>query len=104
MKEEKSKYGEIVVGGWHVKKEVTIAQIVTLLTIVGWMIIWASDVESRFTSLAAEDRRIEQKADIVSEATGNTFTAYQRQTVSALRRIDRNLTSLGNKIDGKADK
>lgn len=56
--------GEYKVNGWHLKKEVTIGQLITILCISVSGLWWASSVETRIIHLVGEDRRIEQKHDV----------------------------------------
>lgn len=104
MNIQKENCGEYIVSGWHLEKRVTIGQIVTLITILISGLCWASSVETRMVGLSSEDRRIEEKTDIVIRAMGLHFDTYKKDTVRALNRIDRSITKLGDKIDSKADK
>jgi len=79
--------------GWHLKKEVTIVQILTLISVVASAIWWAATVETRFVVLAGEDRRIEEKVDL-----GNL------NLERILNRIERKQDKLYDKMDNKADK
>lgn len=96
--------GELILGEWHLEKRVTITQIITLVTVIVSGIWWASNVDARIIGLGAEDRRIEEKTDIIVEALGENFRIYQKENLRALGRIDRSIGKLGDKIDNKADK
>ena len=95
---------DVSIGGWHLKKEVTIGQIITLITILVSGIWWASSVETRLGTSAAERTRIEQKLDITLEGMTDRFDRYQNQVSESMGRIERNLTQINDKLDKKADK
>lgn len=95
---------DIVVHGWHLKKEVTIGQLVTILVILVSGLWWASSVETRFAQLNAEDKRIEEKTQLVFNHMNSKFDVYQKDIERALGRIDRSIGKLSDKIDKKADK
>ncbi len=90
---EEDQAGDIVVNGWHLKKEVTIGQLLTLITLLISGLWWASSVETRLTHLDAEDIRIEQKNDMQNE-----------NIEKILGRIERKQDKIFDKLDGKADK
>lgn len=50
--------------GWHLKKEVHIAHIITVLMVIFSIIWWESNQEVNMAKLVANDNRIEQKVDI----------------------------------------
>jgi len=93
MSKAKEYNSEVIVAGWHLKKEVTIGQLVTLICILVSGLWWASSVESRLVHLSDEDRRIEQKQDL-----------HQKQLERILGRIERKQDKLFDKLDKKADK
>jgi len=85
--------GEYRVNGWHLKKEVTIGQLVTIVCILVSGLWWASSVETRIERLASEDRRIEQKNDI-----------QNKNIERILGRIERKQDKLFDKLDAKVNK
>ena len=85
--------GEFKVNGWHLKKEVTIGQLITLVVLLVSGLWWASSVETRLVFLSSEDFRIEQKQD-----------AQNRNIERLLGRIERKQDKLYDKIDNKVDK
>lgn len=91
--EQEEKTGEIVLAGWHLKKEITIAQIITLVSLLFSTLWWASSVETRLIHLSGEDKRIEQKQDT------NSLNIEK-----ILGRIERKQDKLFDKLDNKADK
>ena len=93
MKQQEKECGEIVLAGWHLKKEVTITQIITLVTLLISTLWWASSVETRLVYLSAEDLRIEQKQD-------QNFQSIER----ILGRIERKQDKIFDKLDKKMDK
>jgi len=50
--------------GWHLKKEVTIGQILTLGCLAVTGIWWASSVETRFMHLDGQIDRVEEAAKL----------------------------------------
>lgn len=89
----KEKVTEYVVSGWHLKKEVTIGQLVTIFVILISGLWWASSVETRFVHINGEIKRVEEKAEI-----------QNKTVISLLNRIDRKLNKMDDKLDKKADK
>ncbi|MCK5605483.1 hypothetical protein KAR91_26560 [Candidatus Pacearchaeota archaeon] len=85
--------GEFRVSGWHLKKEVTIGQLITIVCILVSGLWWASSVETRIERLTAEDRRIEQKNDI-----------QNKNIEKILGRIERKQDKLFDKMEEKANK
>jgi len=79
--------------GWHLKKEVTVGQVVTLMAVIVSGLWWASSVETRIAQLSAEGRRIEQKQDVQNKGIERI-----------LGRIESKQDKLIDKIDQKADK
>jgi hypothetical protein len=104
MTKEKEYAEEVIVAGWHLKKEVTIGQLVTLICILVSGLWWASSVETRLNGLHKEDERIEQKADIVIKNINAKFDLYQKDIERALGRIERKQDKIFDKLDEKADK
>lgn len=90
--------------GWHLKKEVTIGQLITIMVILVSGLWWASSIETRIAQLSAEDRRIEEKTEILYNNMNDQMASYQKDTIRALGRIDRSIGKLGDKIDKKVDK
>lgn len=99
-----SQRSEYIVNGWHLKKEVTIGQLVTLLALLISGLWWAGTVESRFTHISDQVVRIEEKAVITNNHINEKFDQYQREIQRSLGRIDRSIGKLSDKIDKKADK
>ena len=91
-------------GGWHLKKEVTIGQIVTLLSILITGIWWASAVETRLATLKASDQRIEEKTEILLSNMNDRFDRYQHDVSKALLEINKGITRLNDKLDEKVDR
>ncbi len=104
MSSEKQDCGEFRVNGWHLKKEVTIGQLVTIVMILVSGLWWASSVETRISGLSAEDRRIEEKTELIIQSVIDHIGIYQKDTIRALGRIDRSIGKLSDKLDRKADK
>jgi len=100
--------GEIVVSGWHLKKEVTIAQVVTIICVSISLVVWAVSIEGRVDQIeshfTAEDLRIEQKNDIIVRAMNSRFDRYQADVKDALRDIKGGIDRVEDKLDKKADK
>lgn len=94
----------IVMAGWHLKKEVTIGQLITMVMILISGIWWASSVETRITELSSERIRLEQKVDIVVENINNRFDSYQKNIERTLGRIERKQDKLFDKLESKQDK
>lgn len=98
----------IEVGGWHLKKEVTIGQIITIITILVSGLWWGASVEARISKNKIqsdfERLRIEQKLDITFENMTDKFDRYQAQVRESMGRIDRHLEAISQKLDRKADK
>jgi len=92
-KKNKNDCGEYRVSGWHLKKEVTIGQLITIIFILVSGLWWASSVETRIERLAAEDKRIEQKQDI-----------QNKNIEKILGRIERKQDKIFDKLDAKANK
>lgn len=101
--------------GWHLKKEVTIGQLVSMGMILISGLWWASSVETRFVDAfskieikeserKAEDARIEEKTEILFNNMGERFDRYQSDVSKALAKIDSSINRLSDKIDKKADK
>lgn len=103
-KKTKKPAENIMVHGWHLKKEVTIGQLVTLVVLLISGLWWASSVETRIAQLNAEDRRIEEKTQIIMDSMDSKFDQYQKDIERALGRIDRSIGKLSDKLDEKADK
>ena len=85
--------GEFKVSGWHLKKEVTIGQLITILVILVSGLWWASSVETRLVRVSDEIIRVEQKQDLQMMSITRLFN-----------RIDRKLNKIDDKMDRKADK
>ena len=77
---------EYSVGGWHLRKEITIGQIVTMVTVIVAVITWGTSVESRLLVLEKSNQTLEKRLD-------RDFADLKR----TLYRIE-------SKIDQKADK
>jgi len=101
---KKEDCGEIVMAGWHLKKEVTITQLVTLVALLVSSLWWASSVETRMSHLNGEAKRIEEKSELLFNGMNTRFLAHQNNIEKALGRIDRSIGRLSDKIDAKADK
>ena len=110
-----SKHKEKVLSGWHLKKEVTIGQLFTLITILVTGVWWASTIEAKVHELEVydknlrnimkmENKRIEDKTDILLKGMGDRFDRYQADVKDSLNKIERGIENLGEKIDRKADK
>ena len=84
---------EYVVSGWHLKKEVTIGQLVTIVALLISGLWWASSVETRMVHINGEIKRVEQKSEI-----------QNKTVIGLLNRIDRKLNKMDDKLDRKADK
>lgn len=108
-------YKDMNLMGWHLKKEVTIGQIITLLTILLSGLWWASSVETRLADgvsndrrieaeRIAEDRRIEQKTDIILKGMSDRFDRSQDAVSVAFEKIDDSLVRIEKKLDRKADR
>jgi len=99
---------EYVVGGWHLRKEVTISQIVTLASLLVAGIWWSATTDARIEQnaaySAAEDRRIEQKNDLIVNAMNGRFDRYQQTVKEALGEIKGGIKDINDKMDRKADK
>ena len=85
--------GKFKVNGWHLKKEVTIGQLVTILCILVSGLWWASSVETRLVKVSDEIVRVEQKQDL-----------QMKSVMTLFNRIDRKLNKIEDKIEKKADK
>lgn len=94
--------------GWHLKKEVTIGQIVTIMTLGVSLTIWAINLESKvdkhYATLKAEDIRIEQKTEIITSGMNDRFDRFQATVATALRDIQNGINRVEDKLDKKADK
>lgn len=99
---------EYKIKGWHLKKEVTIGQILTLVTVAITALIWAIQLESKVDKLnayvIAEDKRIEQKHDIYLKNLNDRFNLHQETLNRILNDINQGITRLNDKLDTKADK
>lgn len=95
---------EIAFKGWHLRKEVTVGQIVTLLVLLVSGVWWASSVETRFAASEAEDKRIEQKTELYMAGMTDRFDRYQSEVARALSKIDYSINRLSDKIDHKKDR
>lgn len=96
--------GEYKLNGWHLKKEVTIGQLLTTILILVSGLWWASSVETRIEKLNLEDHRIEQKTDIVLKNMNDRFDRYQVTVKDALADIKDGIDRVEDKLDKKADK
>jgi len=93
-----------IMSGWHLKKEVTVGQIITLVTLLISGIWWASTVETRLTESAGDRVRIEQKTDIIIDGMTDRYDRQEAMMNSIFTRIERHLERIEEKLDGKADK
>ena len=90
MQDHKDEYQ---ISGWHLKKEVTIGQIITMCMLCVSGFWWASNVEARLMHLNGEIRRVEELQKIQFGHIENLFN-----------RIDRKLNKIDDKIESKMDK
>lgn len=99
---------EITIGGWHLRKEVTIGQILTLLSLLVSGIVWATSMENKVlavdTRLTYEVKALEERSSIVEKNTNDRFDRYQRTVSEALGKIEGGIQRLHEKLDKKADK
>lgn len=93
-----------IIKGWHLRKEVTVGQILTLLTILIAGVAWANSVEMRLSSSEYELKRVEQKLNITIGNINDRFDRYQRQIEAAMVRIENKLDLINSKVDSKVDK
>lgn len=91
-------------GGWHLRKEITIGQILTMGMIVVSGLWWATTVETRMGQLTSEDRRIEEKFDIQLKAVSAQFLQAQTNIANTLTEIKYSLQRVNDKLDNKQDK
>lgn len=92
------------IGGWHLRKEVTVGQLITIFMIAVSGMWWASSVETRLTQMSMDSRRIEEKSEIVLKGMDMRFQTYQADIQQALQKIDRYFERIEQKIDQKADR
>ncbi len=108
MENTTDKCGEFKVNGWHLKKEVTIGQLLTLFTLAISVIFWVNSIESRIDKLSnhvmAEDKRIEEKTDLLLQNMSDRFDRYQKTVSDALLEIKGGIDRVEDKLDKKADK
>ena len=77
---------EYQLGGWHLRKEITIGQIVTMVTVIIGLITWGTSVESRLLILEKSNKTLEKRLD------------------RDFANIKKTLYRIEDKIDRKADK
>ncbi len=95
-------------GGWHLRKEVTVGQIVTIIALLISGLWWVAKIDARIDKLsdhtASEDRRIEQKNDLIVKAMNGRFDRYQQTVKEALSDIKDGINRVEDKLDKKQDK
>lgn len=106
MQENKSNISTL--HGWHLKKEVTIGQIATVVLLLVSGLWWATTVETRMGQLASEDKRIEQRYELQYQNITDRFDRYQATVTSAMNEIKSEIkdgfTRMDIKLDNKQDK
>ena len=95
--------GEIM-SGWHLKKEVTVGQIITLATLLISGVWWASTVETRLAQGDADRIRIEQNTNIIIGNMTERHDQHQDAMSKIFSRIERQLERIEDKMDKKEDK
>lgn len=84
---------ESTLAGWHLKKEVTIGQILSIVTMLITFVTWAISIETRLAVQEKTATAIEQRI----ERDG-------RATEKVLDEIKASLLRIEDKIEKKADK
>lgn len=79
--------------GWHLRKEVTVGQIITIITILFSGLWYISTVETRLSLLEREDSVLLSRIDTTDKGM-----------VRALDQINITLRRIEDKLDRKADK
>lgn len=94
--------------GWHLRKEITVGQILTMAMIIVSVLWWGATVEKRMGQLASEDVRIDQKYDLQIQSIEAQFLTYDRNLNINLQQIRNDIRSgferIDRKLDGKVDK
>ena len=104
MPNKKQENCDINIGGWHLRKEITVGQILTMVMIIVSGLWWAATVETRMGQLASEDMRIEQKMEITQKNMTDRFDRYQRTVTDAMVEIKNDINRGFDRIDAKLDK
>ena len=94
----------VVDDSWHLRKEITVGQIATMLTVLVALITWGTSVETRITELDGDIARVQEVNEVHHKALENKLKSYRGHVTSSFNKIDQKLTRIEDKLDKKADK
>ena len=102
----KNERDEVVVGGFHFKKEVNFSHMISVVLVLFSSLMWIIETKTNNLEkqLTAEDKRIEEKTDIVINSIDRRFSAHQINTNKILGRIERKQDKIYDALNTKADK
>lgn len=75
--------------GWHLKKEVTVGQIVTLMTILISGLWWAATVETRLALMANEQTAMTERIDRDEKRIDAQFGEIKSYLVRIDNKVDK---------------
>lgn len=116
---QKEECGVFQVHGWHLKKEVTIGQLCTLISLIVAGLWFAFTIDGRVANntkaiddktatinsrIDYEVRLINEKNELQEKNMNDRFDRYQRTVSEALGEIKGGIQRLEDKLDKKADK
>lgn len=84
---------------WHLRKEITIGQIITMVTVIVSLFAWGSSVEQRIEVNSREYIRIEQKLDLSQAAMVNRMDRTDATISSSLSDIKKSLMRIEDRIN-----
>ena len=94
----------VVDDSWHLRKEITVGQIATMLTVLVALVTWGTSVETRITQINGDITRVQEVTEVQYEALENKLKSYRGHVTSSFNKIDKKLTRIEDKLDQKADK
>lgn len=98
--------GELILAGWHLKKEVNFSHMISVVLVLFSSLMWIIETKTNNLEqmLVAEDRRIEEKTNIIMAGMDRRFSSYQMDTNKILGRIERKQDKTFDLLNQKADK
>jgi hypothetical protein len=82
-----------VLGGFHIRKEITLGHIFTTLSVVVAVLLWGNVIERRISNLELSQQYVDAR-----------IAASERRNESTLQEIKAYLQRIDDKLDRKADK
>ena len=95
---------KVVDDAWHLRKEITVGQIATMITVVVALFTWGTSVETRITQINGDIARVQEVAEVQYEALEHKLKSYRAHVTHSFNKIDQKLTRIEDKLDKKADK